>query len=270
MKVITEISEQTKLINSCITLGKFDGVHLGHRRLFTVMQEFKTLSSVIFTFDTGEGAPFQQKDLIYGKEEKECLFHRLNPDYLIYYPFTAREASMEAEVFIRDVLIGQLDAKAIVIGDDYCFGYQREGNYHLLEKLQGKYGYDLSVQEKVMYRGTEISSSRIRNCLKQCNFYEANEMLGEPYFIYGISGDGFEDGNIPITIAAEKMRLSEKQYLCRVNMNDDWVEGKLNVNEQKEYTLELPHLFFIHYNFDKNPVIILPYEQDNNYTIPIN
>ncbi len=175
--------------NTCVTLGKFDGLHRGHQLLLSYLSKYEALgyTSVMFTFDYHPGNLFSDREikLIYTEEEKKALLLAHGPKVLISYPFTRESASMEPEEFIEKVLIAQLDAKVIVVGNDYRFGSKRRGDITMLKEYASIYGYELIVCDKLMLDGEAISSTRIRDELKQGHIEYVNEMLGHPYTIMG-------------------------------------------------------------------------------------
>lgn len=177
MQVIRNTTE-FYLKNSCVTLGKFDGVHLGHRKLISTVVEDKACQSVVFTFEPLPGAPMKKNNTIYTDNEQEAVLAQLGVEVLIRYPFSQKEASMDAETFVEKVLVGQLDAKHIVVGRDFRFGNACKGDYRMLEELSKKYGYRLTVHEKLMFGEEEISSSRIRACIESGDSVSADYMLG--------------------------------------------------------------------------------------------
>ena len=177
MQIVRNTTE-FNLKNSCVTLGKFDGVHLGHRKLISSVVEDKECHSVVFTFEPSPDAPMKKFNTIYTDKEQEAVLAALGVEVLIRYPFSKKEASMRAEEFVEQVLVGQLDAKHIVIGRDFRFGHACTGDYRLLEALSEVYGYRLTVHEKISYAGEEISSSRIRACIEAGDMGAANYMLG--------------------------------------------------------------------------------------------
>lgn len=175
--------------NSCVTLGKFDGLHRGHQLLFSYLNQYEQLgfTSVIFTFDYHPGNLFLEKEinLIYTEEEKIEFLAKDGPQVLISYPFTEESASMEAEEFISKILIQQLDAKIIVVGVDFRFGRERRGDVLMLQEYAKVYGYELIACDKLLLDGQVISSSRIRKDLQLGNMENVNKMLGRPYAIIG-------------------------------------------------------------------------------------
>lgn len=166
------------LKNSCVTLGKFDGVHLGHRKLISTVVEDKEHLAVVFTFDPLPDAPMKKVNPIYTDFEQESVLAGLGVQVLIRYPFSKKEAAISAEDFVKKVLIEQLDAKHIVVGRDFHFGYACKGDYRMLEALSKVYGYQLTVCDKLKFEGEEISSSRIRACIEAGDMVSAECMLG--------------------------------------------------------------------------------------------
>lgn len=183
-------NNQFKLKNTVVTLGKFDGLHLGHRMLIDVAKDKKTegMITVLFSFllhpyNLLSNIEFEQ---IYSEKEKREKLENMGVDAFVSYPFTNKTRQMEAEAFVKEVLIEQLDAKVIVVGDDYCFGYNRSGDKNLLKKLSKKYGYELVVCEKLTSSENKIiSSTYIREELIKGNMELANKLLGEPFSILG-------------------------------------------------------------------------------------
>lgn len=177
MQIIRNTTEFS-LKNSCVTLGKFDGVHLGHRKLISTVVEDREHQAVVFTFDPLPDAPMKKLNPIYTDSEQEEVFAELGVQVLIRYPFSKKEAAMSAEDFVKKVLIGQLDARHIVVGRDFRFGQACKGDYRMLEKMSKVYGYRLTVHDKLSFAGEEISSSRIRACMENGDIASANSMLG--------------------------------------------------------------------------------------------
>lgn len=178
-----------KFQNSAVTLGKFDGLHLGHMQLIDLIISYKKqgLTAIMFSFLLHPSNLFSEKEfeLIYTEEEKIARLKRTGMDVLISYPFTEATRLMEPEEFIRDILVGQLDAKVIVVGNDFRFGIDRRGDVELLKNLENTYGYKVIACEKSKWRHEIISSSSIRQALKDGNMEKVNAMLGHAYSIRG-------------------------------------------------------------------------------------
>lgn len=175
--------------NSVVTLGKFDGLHLGHQQLLDLVISYKKqgLTAIMFSFLMHPGNLFSDKEfeLIYTEEEKLARLNRCGVDVLISYPFTEDTRTIEPEDFIKKILVDQLDTKVIIVGTDFRFGYHRRGDVALLKKYETLYGYKVIACEKHKWKNEVISSSTIRNALKQGDMESVNAMLGQPYTIRG-------------------------------------------------------------------------------------
>lgn len=178
-----------KLNNTAVTLGKFDGLHKGHRLLIDEVLSCKGqgYTSVMFTFLYSPNNLLSDNEfkLIYTEEEKRARLEALGLDVLISYPFNNETRNMEAEDFIKDILVNKLDAKVIVVGSDFRFGKNRKGDVDMLKSMAPVYGYRVNVFEKKRWKDIVISSSTIREELAKGNMEDVNEMLGKPYYIHG-------------------------------------------------------------------------------------
>ena len=153
MKYISNTLEFKIEENTVITLGKFDGLHRGHELLVETLQEVKCehgYQTVIFTFDIPPKPNMDPKDakVITTNEEKRIIFEEAHIDYLVECPFTKEVMSMEPAEFVRWI-VKSLSVKCIVVGKDFHFGYQRRGDYHLLQSLEDELGYKTNVHEKI-------------------------------------------------------------------------------------------------------------------------
>lgn len=187
-----------KFKNTAVTLGKFDGLHLGHQLLINKVleQKDKEYLSVVFTFLIHPNSLFSKKEveLLYVEDEKRRKIEQMGLDVMISYPFNNETASMEAEDFIKEVLINRLDAKVIVVGSDFGFGHKRKGNVELLKEMSKVYGYELIVFDKRKISDLEISSSYIRKELDAGDMNKVKEFLGRPYSIIGTVEHGRKIG----------------------------------------------------------------------------
>lgn len=176
-----------ELKNTSVTLGKFDGIHLGHRALIEEVKKGTDYQSVLFTFDFHPLNLFSEKEikLIYTNEERKNLLSDYGISYLIDFPFGRETADMEADDFIEKVLYKKLGAKRIVVGTDFRFGKERGGDIALLQKKSSVFGYELIAVDKLLTDEKEISSTLVRSYLKKGEIQKANELLGSPYHITG-------------------------------------------------------------------------------------
>lgn len=178
-----------QLHNSAVSLGKFDGLHIGHRLLIDkiISLELEGYTSVVFSFQYNPRNLFSEIDMkiIYTEEEKTRKLKEMGLDVFISYPFSKETANMEPKQFVKEVLIDRIDAKVIVVGSDFCFGHNREGNVDLLRELSKQYGYKLFIYDKLKLDDLIVSSSFIRDELEKGNIHLVNQMLGTPYSIIG-------------------------------------------------------------------------------------
>lgn len=185
-----------------LTLGVFDGMHLGHQALTDRLQKRshkKGRARVLVTYDP-------HPDLVLGKtkstngtelytyQEKLALFQSFDIDSVVFLKFTRELAQMTALKYLKDILLGKLKAKNIIIGYDQCFGKGRKGDYEFLKLMSKKYDYTVDRIKPVKYKRNIISSSRIRNEIREGNLQLANEMLGHNFFVTGTVVRGFQRG----------------------------------------------------------------------------
>lgn len=197
MQIIRGI-EKIDYPNPVITIGNFDGVHIGHKKIFDfVKRKAKQISgtSVVVTFNP-HPIKVLYKDhplkLITTNEDKINLIERCGIDLTISIPFTHEFARIEAEDFVKNILVDKFNAKWIVVGYDYRFGKQRKGDKELLKQLGQIYGFKVTVLKAYKKRGKILSSTAVRNALFEGNIKEANQFLGRAYHVDGevIKGAG--------------------------------------------------------------------------------
>jgi riboflavin kinase/FMN adenylyltransferase len=170
-------------------IGKFDGVHIGHRRLLEeiIAKKQYGLDACVFTFNPPPAVLFGTGD---GKElttvhEKRILLERMGVDVLVEFPLNLTNAAMEPEEFVRDVLARQMNTDFIAAGTDLSFGAGGRGNAALLKNLSGELGFEVKTIEKVRIDDIEVSSSVIREYVEAGNMSAAERMLGIPYPVMG-------------------------------------------------------------------------------------
>lgn len=180
MEVIRDLEKMNNELTA-VTIGKFDGVHQGHRELVkTMLAEGKDLKKVIFTFELlGSFNNVVSKKPIYSEEKKEEVFESLGIDYYVLLTLDEKLAAMEPEAFVKDILVDKLKCKLLVCGKDFRFGRNRAGDVEMLGLLASKYDFRLIAIEKKQYLGEDISSTRIRKAL-EANEKEALDMLYGP------------------------------------------------------------------------------------------
>ncbi len=177
MQYIRGIENYQNKKAAAITLGKFDGLHLGHELLIERVQMHQkqdNVDSVVFAFDMKSS-----NNLLTNEEKAKRLEGRV--DYFIDCPFEKEIANIEAERFVKEILVGVFHVKYIVVGPDFRFGHNRQGDIYMLQMFGQRYGYQLEVIEKKQYQGREISSTYIKEELQKGNTELVNTLLGYEY-----------------------------------------------------------------------------------------
>ncbi|WP_158990068.1 bifunctional riboflavin kinase/FAD synthetase [Mucilaginibacter sp. L196] len=201
MKIYHNISEFKAVKNAVVTIGTFDGVHLGHRKIIERLKELADEcggETVILTFFPHPRMILHPEDeslkLINTIHEKAALLEQLGIDHLIITPFSRDFSNQSPEAYIRDVLVNTIGTKKIVIGYDHRFGKDRAGNFDDLLKLSTTYGYDVIEIPEQDINDVAVSSTLIREALLNGAIELANNFLGYPFFITGKVGRGDQIG----------------------------------------------------------------------------
>ena len=241
MILVTDLSKIKKsFTSSIITLGNFDGLHLGHqeliRKIIQRAEETASLSMVV-TFRPHPLkilAPEKCPPLISIYEEKIRLLEQLGIDVLVKIPFSLDFAAMEPRDFVKDILCGLLGAKEIFVGYNYRFGKGRKGDIRLLRELGEEFGFVVREIEQVSLNGEVISSTRIRQLLKNGDVGDAAKFLGRPYALCGIvvKGDGRGRGlGFPTANIASRHAIipSNGVYAVKLFVRDKYYNGVVNI-----------------------------------------
>lgn len=184
--------DKIKLENTVITLGKFDGLHIGHQLLIneSIKGKEQGLQSVVFTFmqDT-------ENKYIYTESEKKELLEEFGIDVCVNLPFDEDIKNITAKEFIKEILVKQFGVKKIVVGSDFRFGKDRIGDGELLKELAGEFGYNVIIYDKKKNKNGEVvSSNMIRGLILDSNMEQVTECLGRSYSISGIIEKGRQLG----------------------------------------------------------------------------
>ena len=188
MRIIENTTEFHLENKSAVALGKFDGIHLGHRRLLERVLEQKSqgLWTVVFTFDTSAASFFggETKELS-TREEKRAVFSRLGIDVLIEFPLNRGTAATEPAEFVARYLAEQMRTAYLCAGPDISFGKGGAVDYKLLSEYAGTCGYQVELIDKVRVDGEEVSSTRVRQAVREGDMEKVSVMLGAPYCVSG-------------------------------------------------------------------------------------
>lgn len=197
MQVHTQIANLPQFKKAVITIGTFDGVHLGHKMILEqVIEEANSIGgeTVIITFHPHPrkivGAGKKPIFLINTIQEKIGLLEEAGIDHLVVVPFTEDFAQLTAKEYVEDFLLKHFHPHTIIIGYDHHFGAGREGNYHLLEEYQKNGHFILKEIPEHLLRDSSVSSTRIRENILEGKIEEANELLGYSFFFEGTVVEG--------------------------------------------------------------------------------
>jgi riboflavin kinase / FMN adenylyltransferase len=201
MHIYHNINEFSPVNKAVVTIGTFDGVHLGHRKIISRIKELAAEcggETVILTFFPHPRMILHPEDeslkLINTIHEKAALLEELGVDHLIITPFSRDFSNQSAEDYIRDVLVNRIGTKKIVIGYDHRFGKDRMGGLDDLLRLAPVYGFEVIEIPEQDINDVAISSTRIRSALLEGQIELANTFLGYPFFITGKVGRGDKIG----------------------------------------------------------------------------
>lgn len=201
MRLIRGLHHLEPLRDGCVlTIGNFDGLHLGHRRVIERVAahgQRLRLPTVAMVFEPqpleyflGDHAPTRLTRL----REKVIQFAKLPIDELLVLPFNRMLADYDAEQFIRDILVDRLNIKHLVIGDDFHFGKARRGNFALLQHRGEEYGFAVEATDSFELDGLRISSTLIRDALGEGDLAQAKTLLGRDYSVCGRVAHGDKRG----------------------------------------------------------------------------
>lgn len=226
---------------SVVTIGTFDGVHLGHRALIARAiseAEQRHISSVVVTWDRHplmtlrpEAAP----RLLSTPQRKLELLESTGIDHVAVLPFTEELSHLSPEGFVDQVIVKGLNARALFVGEGWRFGHKRAGDMDLLQKLGGENGFEASPIDLAGEDGDTISSSRIREAVAAGHMNVARRLLGRPFDIDGVvvggdkrgAGLGFPTANIECD--PHLAYPSRGVYAGRARVGDSWLSAAINV-----------------------------------------
>ena len=242
MKVHTDLNNFSAL-NPVVTIGTFDGVHLGHKKVIKRLQELARKvngETVIFTFYPHPRLVLNTHQdelrLINTLEEKKILLEKEGVDHMVIYPFTKEFSKLSYTDFVEKILVGQLGMKSLVVGYDHKFGHKRKGTYEDLKVYADKLNFNIEQLEVLNVDAIDISSTKIRQALAEGDIQTTNKYLGHRYFIKGIVVDGKKLGHeIGFPTAnvdpQESYKLVPKDgvYAVKVEIDEVMYTGMLNI-----------------------------------------
>lgn len=261
MEIITGTTDFYLNRETAVAIGKFDGVHIGHRRLLEeiLSRKAKGLTSCVFTFEPAPAVLFGQSDgkELTTREEKRILFERLGVDILIEFPLTLETAAIAPRAFVTELLVKQMNAEFIAAGSDLSFGAKGTGNAALLQSLSRELGYEVKTIEKVCFQGREVSSTYIRGQVESGNMELTKQLLGTAYPVMGKVVHGRRIGRTlgfpTVNLLPEESKLLPPNgvYYSEVRVKDQKYRAISNVGYKPTVTEErVPGVESYLYDFD--------------------
>lgn len=243
MNIYTDLSEIINFKNPVLTIGTYDGVHLGHQKILNFLkQKAKKVDgeSVVFTFYPHPRMVLHPNDhnleLLQTIDERIEKLSRIGIDHLIVFPFSKEFSRLSAVEFVRDILVNQINIHTLVVGYDHQFGRNREGTKDVLYELAPIYNFNVIEIPAFLKDEVKISSTKIRQALKEGKVKVAEKYLGEYYSIQGevVPGDkigtkiGFPTANIFVK-EDYKLIPANGVYAVKVVINDCVFSAMINI-----------------------------------------
>jgi len=245
LKIFTDISQFPKLSYPIISVGRFDGVHKGHQKLLAVCKKValeKNGQVIVITFDPGpEEVLFEKsKDdikLLNTIEEKAELLEQFGVDYLLIIPFTKAFSHTTSYDFVKSILVDQLMVKEVVMGFANQYGYGRDGDFLLMNKLAEQYGFLVNEVPMEDMHKLGISSIRIRKYLSEGNIPAANKFLGYQYQMSGevVLGNqigrqlGYPTANMDVKDKYRHKLMPAGVYVVQIKIGEESFYGMANI-----------------------------------------
>ncbi|MCF6308694.1 MAG: bifunctional riboflavin kinase/FAD synthetase [Flavobacteriaceae bacterium] len=263
MKVFHSISAYKNNQPSVVTIGTFDGVHLGHKAIISQLlfaSKKENLTSIILTFFPHPRIVLQEENsikLINTISERENLLQQTKLENLIIHPFTKEFSRLTALEFVRDILVNQLHIKKLIIGYDHRFGRNRDANIEDLIEFGKTFNFEVEEIKVQQFGGVSISSTKIRKLISEGDIKTTNTYLGHPFTLSGkiVSGRGigktlsFPTANLQVE---EDYKIIPKKgvYLTQSKISGKNIFGLTNIGTNptvngKHQTIET---YFLDYN----------------------
>ena len=263
MRVFRDLDHLPAFKNGVLTIGTFDGVHIGHQALLSRINELAHQhhgESIIVTFHPHPRLVINPEDtslkLLNTTEEKIELLGHYKVDNVVVVPFSRDFSEQTAETYISHFLVKNFHPSYLVIGYDHRFGKDRTGDYGLLDRQKVMYGYQLEAISKQMLDDISISSTKIRHALQDGDITMANDLLGHNYMLSGIVVKGLQNGrklgyptaNIQVQ-DTNKLIPGTGIYAVKVHYSGYTYQGMLSIGfnptfEGREQTIEVNILDF--------------------------
>ncbi|MEQ8904531.1 bifunctional riboflavin kinase/FAD synthetase [Ekhidna sp.] len=243
MKVVDHIEDFEKPDYAVVTIGTFDGVHIGHQTILKrLVSEAKKVNgkSVLITFWPHPrfilNKDADKLKLLSTFNEKVKMVADLGVDFILKIAFTPEFSNLSADEFVQQILVNKVGTKKLFIGYDHHFGNNREGNIKFLHQNSSRYGFEVNEISKQEIDHIGVSSTKIRNTLESGEIHLANSLLGRNYSLTGkvIDGQkkgrsmGFPTANIEI-LESYKLLPADGVYAIKATVNENCYNGMLNI-----------------------------------------
>lgn len=248
MKLYTDL-EQFNANNPVVTIGTFDGVHLGHQKVISRLQEFAKLhngETVIFTFHTHPRLVTSPNEdnlrLLTTLSEKIKLFEKYGIDHLIIYTFDKSFSELLYSEFVEKILVEKLRTHCLVVGYDHKFGKNREGGFNYLKNCADKFGFKIEQLDALLVEEDSVSSTLIRNALQNGKIEKANQYLGYNFTLHGTVVEGKQLGR-KLGFPTANIEASDKHkiipgygvYAVKVELSNVIYNGMLNIGTRPTF-----------------------------------
>lgn len=254
------------IANPVVTIGNFDGVHYAHQKIFKkIIERARDLhgTSIAITFEPHPikvMSPTKAKPLITLLEQKKELILNQGIDILLVIEFTTEFATISAKDFIKDILVDNLGIKEIVVGYDYAFGYNRQGNIRVLREMGSLFNFTVQQIDPVYVEHVLVSSTSIRNLIIEGDVTGAKKLIGRNYQIRGKVIKGMNRGGSLLGYPTANLRLTDELipkegvYIVLVEINGKIYQGLTNIGYNP--TFKDKHLSIETYIFDLSAQIL--------------
>jgi riboflavin kinase/FMN adenylyltransferase len=265
MEIIRGLEElRESYPNTVITIGNFDGLHLGHQKIIqTVLRDSQDIrgTSMVVTFDPHPMkvlAPEREVKLLTTPKERERLVEAMGINVLLCITFDKAFSSLDPDEFIEDILVKKINAKEVIVGQNYAFGKARKGTTDLLRRRGRKYGFSVKAVRHAKLNGEIVSSSKIRSFLSMGQVFEASTFLGRAYTIEGnvIKGAGRGEKLLHVPTAnittPNELVPREGVYAVRVGLRRSFFDGVANIGKKPTFSDSVPSYEVHLFNFTGN------------------
>ena len=250
---MTYIIRNPKLLNLnkkyFITVGTFDGVHLGHQKIITHLvkkAKQKNCGTLLLTFDPHPRKVVQPSNapmLLQTIEERSEILSKLGLEIIFVQPFTKAFSKLNAEEYVKDILVNQLNVEHLLVGYNHRFGKNRTANIFDLKKLGKKYKFSVGEIQAHIVNKITVSSTKIRHAINNGNIKYANSLLGHTYKLKGIVMKGRQNGK-KIGFPTANVKINEREkilpkngvYAVKVNYNEITHLAMMNIGTNPTFS----------------------------------